>query len=126
MAQAQATTRFGPTVMLLERDDEVEEMAAAPRDAGAGHGRVVLVEGEAGIGKTSLLHTAERAAVGLDGVLVARARGGELERDFAFGVVRQPLEPLVSAGTLPHNHSMRSTKASCAGCACTSASRSST
>ncbi|MFF2277855.1 ATP-binding protein [Agromyces sp. NPDC058126] len=40
---------------LLERESELAELLAAARDAAAGRGRVVLVHGEAGIGKTSLV-----------------------------------------------------------------------
>lgn len=39
---------------LLEREPELAELRAATRDATAGHGRVVLLHGEAGIGKTTL------------------------------------------------------------------------
>ncbi|KUL27171.1 ATP-binding protein [Actinoplanes awajinensis] len=39
---------------LLERDQELAELAAAARRAAAGHGSVVLVTGEAGIGKSSV------------------------------------------------------------------------
>jgi DNA-binding CsgD family transcriptional regulator len=53
------------------------------------------VEGEAGVGKTVLLRAvAERMSQG--GLAVLRARGGELERDFGFGVVRQLFEPALS------------------------------
>ena len=61
-------------------------------DARAGEGRLAVVEGPAGIGKTRLLDEARAAADGL-GLEVLHARGGELERDFGFGVVRQLLEP---------------------------------
>jgi DNA-binding CsgD family transcriptional regulator/tetratricopeptide (TPR) repeat protein len=40
---------------LLERSSELEALAAATAAAGSGRGSVVLVAGEAGIGKTSLL-----------------------------------------------------------------------
>ncbi|MGY1747229.1 AAA family ATPase [Blastococcus sp. SYSU D00695] len=40
---------------MLERGDELRQIAAAARDAAAGRGSVVLVCGEAGIGKTSLV-----------------------------------------------------------------------
>jgi DNA-binding CsgD family transcriptional regulator/tetratricopeptide (TPR) repeat protein len=40
---------------LLERDAELAELRTAARDATAGRGRVVLLHGEAGIGKTSLV-----------------------------------------------------------------------
>ena len=41
---------------LLERDSELAELRAAVREATAGRGRVVLLHGEAGIGKTSLVN----------------------------------------------------------------------
>jgi len=40
---------------LLEREPELAELRAAARAAADGHGRVVLLHGEAGIGKTSLI-----------------------------------------------------------------------
>jgi hypothetical protein len=43
-------------VMLLERERSLEAMLTLAERAAAGHGGIVLVEGEAGIGKTSLLH----------------------------------------------------------------------
>lgn len=42
-------------VELLEREAELQELAAAWRDAITGQGRIALVSGEAGIGKTSLV-----------------------------------------------------------------------
>ena len=74
---------------LVERDLEVATIEAALKHA-ATDGRVVLIEGPAGIGKTRLLDVLRREAVGFD---VLAARGGVLERDVAFGVVRQLLEP---------------------------------
>lgn len=41
---------------LLERDRELDALRSAARDAAAGRGRVVLIHGEAGIGKSSLAH----------------------------------------------------------------------
>ncbi len=57
-----------------------------------------MVEGPAGIGKTVLLAVARGAAEG-EGFRVLRARGAELEREFAFGVVRQLVEPVVAAAS---------------------------
>jgi DNA-binding CsgD family transcriptional regulator len=76
---------------LLERGDELDRLARLTGDATRGRGAAVVVEGPAGIGKTSLLEAAVRlgGAAGLD---VLAARGGELERDVAYGVVRQLLE----------------------------------
>ncbi|AJD42435.1 LuxR family transcriptional regulator protein [Rhizobium gallicum bv. gallicum R602sp] len=41
--------------MLLDREGQLETLLSAMRSAAAGHGSTVLLEGEAGIGKTSLL-----------------------------------------------------------------------
>src|SRR5690242_8357612 len=57
----------------------------------AGGGGVLVVEGGAGIGKTSLLAAATRRATEL-GYETLRARGSQLEADFAYGVVRQLFE----------------------------------
>jgi hypothetical protein len=58
-------------------------------------GGVLLVEGGAGVGKTSLLDAACRRAQER-GYEVFRGRGSELELDFAFGVVRQLFEQRMS------------------------------
>ena len=61
-------------------------------------GGVLVVEGRAGIGKTSLVEVACSRADEL-GYEVVRARGSELEAGFAFGVVLQLFERLlVTAG----------------------------
>ncbi|HEV2059368.1 MAG TPA: AAA family ATPase [Solirubrobacteraceae bacterium] len=79
---------------LLEREAELSALRARISDAERGSGGIVLVEGEAGIGKTRLLAAAGDLARER-GLTVLSARGGELERDFAFGIVRQLLEPLL-------------------------------
>jgi DNA-binding CsgD family transcriptional regulator len=86
------------TDILLEREPELHLMQTAIRDAGDGVGGVVVIGGPAGIGKTALLHAA--AAMAEDaGLRVLRARGSDLEQEFAFGVVRQLFEaPLTRAG----------------------------
>jgi DNA-binding CsgD family transcriptional regulator len=82
---------------LLERHEELAtiESGLARARARAGYGSFVVVEGPAGIGKTALLAAARTAAVD-DGMRVLRSRGTELERDFAFGVVRQLFEPVLA------------------------------
>ncbi len=79
---------------LLERDFELADLGRDAEAAGAGRGRLVWIEGPAGIGKTELL-TAARAVAESAGLAAASARGAELERDFAFGVVRQLFIPLL-------------------------------
>ncbi len=76
---------------LLERDAEFEQLAVNLGAASAGDGRVVVISGPAGVGKTALLQWARRRAE-RDGMLALRARGVELEQGFAFGVVRQLFE----------------------------------
>ena len=55
----------------------------------------MLVEGPAGIGKSRLLGELTGRAGPL-GVRTLAARGAHLERDFAFGVVRQLFEPVLA------------------------------
>src|SRR6266702_1652562 len=76
--------------VILERDAELAALAAAVAAAEAGHGSLVLVEGPAGIGKTTLL----RAACREPGARVLTARGLALEQGFGYGIVRQLLDPV--------------------------------
>jgi DNA-binding CsgD family transcriptional regulator/tetratricopeptide (TPR) repeat protein len=81
---------------LLDREAELSVLAGALDEVSAGVGGLVLLEAGAGMGKTELL----RAGVALArarGLRTLTARGGELERDLAFGVVRQLFEPALSA-----------------------------
>ncbi|MGV9970174.1 ATP-binding protein [Nocardia beijingensis] len=84
MQKPSATVFFG-------RDAELENLAVLARRAAAGHGAVALVEGEPGIGKTSLLEAAgiRFTAAGLR-VFTGTAR--ELQRDVPFAAVRSWLE----------------------------------
>jgi DNA-binding CsgD family transcriptional regulator len=89
---AHAYSRASP---LLERRQELARIESALADAHAGSGRLVVIEGPAGIGKTALLGSA-RTVAAASGMRVLRARGAELERKFAFGVVRQLFEPVLA------------------------------
>ena len=63
----------------------------------AGRGGTVVVQGPAGSGKSSLLAAASDHASAI-GVRILGARGGELERGYAFAAIRMLFEPvLVSA-----------------------------
>jgi DNA-binding CsgD family transcriptional regulator len=77
---------------LLERERELARLDSLANQAMRGRGRAMLVEGPAGIGKSRLLAETRAAAV-QQGFDVLAARGGELERDHGFGVVKQLLEP---------------------------------
>ena len=76
---------------LVERDGELSAIDSALARVQTGEGAIVLIEGPAGIGKTRLLDELRRRASSQD-VLVLTSRAGLLEREFAFGVVRQLLE----------------------------------
>jgi hypothetical protein len=76
--------------VILERDAELAALAAAVAAAEAGHGSLVLVEGPAGIGKTTLLRAACRGPA----ARVLTARGLALEQGFGYGIVRQLLDPV--------------------------------
>jgi DNA-binding CsgD family transcriptional regulator len=80
---------------LLERERELSELSGAVTAAQRGRGQIVLVEAPAGLGKTSLLRAAAQTA-GDAGFTCLRARASELERDFAYGCVRQLLEPALA------------------------------
>ena len=82
----------GRAELLLERDRELQSLRGALADAVAGEGRLALVEGPAGIGKSRLLAEL-RGAADEEEVRVLAARGSELEREVPFGVVRQLFEP---------------------------------
>jgi DNA-binding CsgD family transcriptional regulator len=80
--------------LLLERERELFVISESLACARVGAGTVLLVEGQAGIGKTVLVEEARKGAAGL-GMGVLAARGGELEAEFPFGVVRQLFEPVI-------------------------------
>src|SRR5450631_1440142 len=86
-----------PAFRLLDRAAELGAITAAVGSAVSRPGSALLVEGVAGIGKTSLLACAcEQAA--LAGMTVRAARAAEFEGGYAWGVVRQLFEPEVLAG----------------------------
>jgi DNA-binding CsgD family transcriptional regulator len=80
---------------LLERERELGTLSEGLAHARAGDGVLFLIEGPAGVGKTELVREA-RAEADRTGMLSLQARGSELEQPFAFGVVRQLLEPVVN------------------------------
>lgn len=84
---------------LIEREGEIGRFRAVLDATLGGDGRLVLVVGEPGIGKTALLGALRRAATD-DGVAVLSARGVKLERDFAFGVTRQLYERVLDRASL--------------------------
>ncbi len=83
--------------ILLERERELETLREGLGRACAGEGSLLLIEGPAGVGKTALAREAS-AAAGRARMLPLEARGSQLEEPFAFGVVRQLLEPVLRKG----------------------------
>lgn len=74
-------------------------MARLIRDARERAGSAMLITGEAGIGKTALIAAAGQLAARA-GMAVRSARAGELESEFAWGVVRQLFTgPAIGAGS---------------------------
>lgn len=79
----------------LERETELARIAAALDAAAAGTGQVLVIEGEAGIGKTRLVQETRRLAKER-GFGRLQATGDEVESAMAWGVVRQMVERSIS------------------------------
>lgn len=73
---------------VVGRDDDLEQLEQRWETAAAGSPQAVLVEGVAGVGKTTLVRTFVSARAG---VPVLWATGDELETDLPFGVAAQLL-----------------------------------
>src|SRR5215470_18881537 len=82
---------------LLEREAELGVLGTLVAQAAGGDGRVGLIEGAPGIGKTRLVAAARRLAAEA-GMRCLSARGSPMERAFPFGVARQLFEPVLTAG----------------------------
>src|SRR3954471_11887020 len=80
--------------MLLERDTEVAHVQEALEAAAAGTSSLLLLTGPLGIGRTALLQ--ELSAPAGEDVPVLRANAAPMEQDFAFGVVRQLFDSLLT------------------------------
>lgn len=79
--------------LLVGRDRELTRIDAIVTGRSASQ-RVLLLRGEAGVGKTCLLDAADERAVAL-GIKVLRASGVENEADIAFSGLHQLLRPLL-------------------------------
>src|SRR5919109_2893754 len=79
---------------LVDRERELTRLDSALQAARSGTGVTVLIDGPAGIGKSSLLAVArERAAAA--GMTVLQSRGSPLEREYGMGVARQWFDPVL-------------------------------
>ncbi|HVB45745.1 MAG TPA: hypothetical protein VNF47_23980 [Streptosporangiaceae bacterium] len=77
-------------VRLLERDEVLSVIGRHGQSAAGGNGRLLVVDAQAGLGKTSVLAAAGEHLTS-SGFLRLTAQGSGLERGFAFGVVHQLL-----------------------------------
>ena len=87
-----------PEPEVLERDGETDALRAALMAARASRGSLTVIEGNAGAGKSTLVELAS-ALARQSGIRVLSGRGGELEQDHPFGVMRQLYEPALSAAS---------------------------
>ena len=81
--------------IVLERERELSAVQAACSAVGSGHGRLIVVDGPAGVGKTLLISAAAQAAAAA-GLEVARTRGGELEQDLGWGIAVDLLDAVLA------------------------------
>jgi DNA-binding CsgD family transcriptional regulator len=77
---------------LWEREHELRVLREALDTTRGGSGRLVVIEGPAGVGKSGLLQAARNEAAER-GLPVLAARGMELERGVPFGLARQLFVP---------------------------------
>jgi DNA-binding CsgD family transcriptional regulator len=82
--------------VIVGRERELERIEQLLGLAQSGDGGVAVLEGPAGIGKTALLGEATRRADSL-GFSVLRGGGSRLEREYAYGVVRQLFAPMLGS-----------------------------
>jgi predicted ATP-dependent serine protease len=85
-----ANVQAGPR--LRGRTSECEALDRLLENVRAGHSRVLVVRGEAGVGKTALL---EYLAAAASGYRVVRAAGVESEMELAFAGLHQLCAPLL-------------------------------
>src|SRR5688500_10861646 len=83
-----ATARSAEGDRLLEREKELGAVGAALDAARDGHGGLLVLEAEGGLGKSRLLAEIEHAAADA-GLAVLRARGHDFETELALGLVVQ-------------------------------------
>jgi DNA-binding CsgD family transcriptional regulator len=109
-----AAARATRPATVFERDAEQSSIRHAIESTAAGKGRLVVVEGPTGSGRTLLLNLAVRLARA-KGFEVVTARGTRADRDFAYGVARQLFEDRVQKASLLERQRLLAGPASEAG-----------
>ncbi|MCK9247615.1 MAG: AAA family ATPase [Solirubrobacteraceae bacterium] len=94
-AGGRRATGAGRPVRLLERDDERDAIGAFLTPGGTRPRPLLVVEGEAGIGKSRLLDLAASSAA-RRGHRTVRGRGTELGSAISFGTALDLVEPLLA------------------------------
>src|SRR4051794_17209052 len=89
--------RHLPSSGLLNRDSERDVLERLVVGVRAGQSRVLVLSGEAGVGKTALLRHLSAAA---SGCRIARAAGVESEMELAFAGLHALCAPML--GHVPH------------------------
>jgi tetratricopeptide (TPR) repeat protein len=84
--------------MLLEREHELGEFDAAFALATVGTGRLLVLEGHAGIGKSRLIAAARERAEAA-GIRVLSTRCSPLEEEFAWGTAVELIEPTLQVAS---------------------------
>lgn len=76
----------GSTPLIIGRSQEIQWLHSLVDDVSDGHGRLAILEGEPGIGKTVMLD-AVRAAAGRAGLYVSSCAAAEIEQAFPFSTL---------------------------------------
>ncbi len=84
-------------IVPVGRNVEAATLKAAMAGVGSGHGAVLIVHGEAGIGKTTLVEHAVNSALDEDlpSALILRVTGTESETELSFAALHRLLLPLI-------------------------------
>ena len=85
----------------MQRSFELAALERQLQQVCAGAGRVIVVHGPAGVGKSSLVRAVAQSASGT-GVRVLSAWAGPLEREAGWGVVRQLFGPIAAGPEWAH------------------------
>lgn len=91
---------------MLERDAELEACARAVERAAAGEGAHLVLSGEPGSGRSSLLAELRRMADDDSGFVALTAKASRAERGFPFGIARQLLEGVILRAAADHREEL--------------------